>query len=499
MKPKVIAMFLPQYHRVPENDEWWGEGFTDWVAVRNAKSLYDGHEQPRVPLNNNYYDLLDKDTLLWQANLMKKYNIYGMCFYHYYFEYGRKILEKPAENLLRWKDVKMPFCFSWANETWARSWSKLQNKNVWSSEKEETLDCESDGVLLRQEYGREKDWEEHFLYLLPFFKDERYIKKDGKPIFLIYKAEDIPCLGKMIECWQKLATENGFLGLYTISVNSRMKSMDGILYQEPQCTGANYMARKYETENQAVQNIVSYEEICVLSRKRKLESGEYMCAFPGYDDTPRRGRSGVVYTENSPSVFEETLKKMIIKSNRSGSPYVFINAWNEWGEGMYLEPDEKNGYQYLEAVKSAVESYDLVGDMQEDKDDIDLELYERKVQQYKCYWKTLDRWMTVREKGGKALDYLKTKGYKTVAIYGLGMLGNHLLDEFKGEELCLLYGIDGKGDSIHMTFPIYTLDQDLPRVDAIIVTVVYEYDDIYQKLSKKVDCDIYSLDELLLF
>ena len=117
---KVIAMYLPQFHRVKENDEWWGEGFTEWTAVRGAKQLFNGHYQPRIPQNRNYYDLLEKDTMLWQASLMKQYGIDGMCIYHYWFKDGRKILEKPAENLLQWKDVDMPFCFSWANETWAR-------------------------------------------------------------------------------------------------------------------------------------------------------------------------------------------------------------------------------------------------------------------------------------------------------------------------------------------------------------------------------------------
>ena len=133
-----------------------------------SNSLFEGHQQPNVPLNGNYYNLLEKNTLEWQASLMHKYGIYGMCFYHYYFKDGRKILEKPAENLLKWKDINMPFCFSWANETWARSWSKLQDKNVWSNleEKSNNQGVKDDGILLLQDYGGKKEWIDHILYQL---------------------------------------------------------------------------------------------------------------------------------------------------------------------------------------------------------------------------------------------------------------------------------------------------------------------------------------------
>ncbi len=133
-------MDLPQFHRIPENDMWWGEGFTEWTAVKAGEKFFEGQMQPRVPLDGNYYDLLNEQTMRWQADLMRKYDIYGMCFYHYYFKDGRKILEKPAENLLEWKDIEMPFCFSWANETWARSWSNINGKNAWSSKFDNRID-----------------------------------------------------------------------------------------------------------------------------------------------------------------------------------------------------------------------------------------------------------------------------------------------------------------------------------------------------------------------
>ena len=222
---KVLAMYLPQFHRVKENDEWWGEGFTDWTTVKQAKPLFEGHNQPHVPSDENYYDLLDKNTMRWQTSLMKKYGIDGMCMYHYWFEDGRKILEKPVENLLNWKEIDMPFCLCWANETWARSWSGLQNVNVWADT------CEPDKktgkkILLKQRYGNYKDWKEHFEYLLPFFRDDRYIKVDGKPVFVFYKAECIPCFEDMVEAWQQLAIESGINGIYIIANGCKKSSRE---------------------------------------------------------------------------------------------------------------------------------------------------------------------------------------------------------------------------------------------------------------------------------
>ncbi len=213
---KVLAMYLPQFHRVKENDEWWGEGFTEWVSVKDAEPFFDGHYQPRIPQDQNYYDLMDKDTMVWQSSLMKKYKIDGVCMYHYWFKHGRQILEKPAQNLLQWKEIDMPFCFCWANETWARSWSRIQNKNVWSAVREQDKNEDKNGILLEQDYGNEAQWRQHFEYLLPFFKDERYIKVEDKPLFLIYKESEISCLPEMLECWKKLAEMNGLKGIYII-------------------------------------------------------------------------------------------------------------------------------------------------------------------------------------------------------------------------------------------------------------------------------------------
>ena len=191
---KIIAFYLPQFHDIPENDEWWGKGFTEWVNVKKAQPLYKGHEQPRIPMNENYYNLLDDNVKIWQANIAKEYGIYGFCYYHYWFG-GKLLLEKPMEQMLKNPKVDIPFCISWANEPWTKAWVNESK------------------VLIPQFYGGKKEWKEHFDYLLPFFKDNRYIKEDNKPLFIIYRAEVIDCLNGMLDYWTELAQQNGFSGM----------------------------------------------------------------------------------------------------------------------------------------------------------------------------------------------------------------------------------------------------------------------------------------------
>lgn len=491
---KIISMYLPQFHRVPENDTWWGEGFTEWTAVKSAEPLFEGHYQPRVPLNNNYYDLLKKDTMQWQADLMKTYGVYGQCIYHYWFKDGRQILEKPAENLLRWKDINMPFCFAWANETWARSWSRLQGINTWSEREERRgVDEYDDGILLLQDYGEEEEWKNHFNYLLPFFQDERYIRLDGRPVFLLLIPDDIPCLVKMIDCWRVLSQDNKIQEPYYISVRSEHSCMDAWLAQEPR--GIRTNRNGYDDAGK-----FSYEETCERIVEREIKERRYYGVFSGYDDTPRRGRQGIVYEGTTPVLFQRTLTKMLRKCR--DKDFLFINAWNEWGEGMYLEPDERFGYGYLEAVKRAQEdaqSADIDADETGDAENQSCEVnyLQKKVNQYRCYWKILDKWMLLKEEGRQAIDFLHKRGTRDIAIYGLGMLGKHLLSELKDSDIELIYGIDRKGEMPHWGFPVYTLQDELPEVSTIVVTVQYEFPEIYRKLQGKTKAEILSIQELL--
>lgn len=496
-------MYLPQYHKIPENDRWWGEGFTDWTAVKGAKCLYEGHDQPRIPLNGNYYNLLEYSVMAWQAGLMKQYKVDGLCIYHYWFKDGNRILEKPAENLLRWKDIYMPFCFCWANETWARSWSNIQNKNVWADTYEKCSCIDEDGILLEQKYGKEEQWKEHFYYLLPFFKDERYIKIDGRPLFLIYKAEVIPCLVEMLECWRKLCRLCELPDIYVIGSENNVPEkscMDGKLnYQPAKSRGRMPKSWQY-TKNDVT--ILEYDDVWNDILSEKMSSKTFLEGVVGYDDTPRRGRHGCIVAHSTPEKFSYYLTELLAKGAACGTDMVFLNAWNEWGEGMYLEPDQRYGEKYLSAIPDAKRNYrdriskyieDFNLKVEEDKSDS----IRKGAEKDRYYLHILDLWMTKREKGFFIVDWLKNKSYKRIAIYGYGIFGRHLCDELHDSEINIEYIIDQRKDSIHTGYMVYLPSEALPEVDVIVVTAIYDYHIVYKKLKEKEINKIVSLKAIL--
>lgn len=353
---KVLAMYLPQYHIVEENNKWWGENYTEWTAVKRARPLFKGHYQPRVPLNNNYYDLVEDgiNTWKWQAKLAKEYSVYGFCIYHYWFE-GRQILEKPMEILRDNKDININYCICWANESWTKTWYGLENQ-----------------VLLEQTYGGEEAWKKHFNYLLSFFKDERYIKIENKPVINIYRSSAITRLDDMKAIWNKLAIENGFDGVYIISANaagvidSRNDIIDAWYNFEPGYTlkhkWTGFEKYKYYIRTYIVSKINRIFHTKIVERKingKKLikhlsldvSNGKiFLGAFPMWDNTPRRDYKGLYYDGLTPDLFDMQLKK--IKSVVDDNDFVYINAWNEWGEGAYLEPDCVYKFDYLDAIKN---------------------------------------------------------------------------------------------------------------------------------------------------
>lgn len=363
---KLLAMYLPQYHEIKENNEWWGKGYTEWTAVKRAKPLYKGHSQPRIPLNNNYYDLSDEtgNVWNWQAQLAKKYGIYGFCIYHYWFETGSQLLEKPMEILLKHKEIDINYCICWANETWARNWYGLNNV-----------------ILKEQKYGDEEEWKNHFNYLLDFFKDKRYIKIDNRPVVNIYHTYEIERMKEMRILWEKLARENGFNGIYLISGNTlskideRVNLFDAYYNFEPGFTLMHYMDLKYKgmyfLRKKAIQLLNKFSknkklEGLVKSKwiyKRNLEISEYkgkkcfLGTYPNWDNTPRRSYKGRVYKTKIDDFYINLLNiKQKLRSLNRMDDFVYINAWNEWGEGAYLEPDTLNKYAYLEKIKSVIDN-----------------------------------------------------------------------------------------------------------------------------------------------
>ncbi len=351
---RYIAFYLPQFHPIKENNEWWGDGFTEWTNTKKAVPLFCGHRQPREPLNDYYYDLRDISAHKWQSALMKQYNVYGLCYYHYWFN-GKLLLEKPAELLLGHREIDTRFCFSWANEPWTRNWDGWEY-----------------AVLMPQSYGDEEDWKRHFAYLLPFFLDERYIKVDGKPLFILYASAAIERCEEMTNCWRRLARESGLAGLYIAeTLNSkrnqnapRLETSDACIEFEPTLTlFGGYTSRRAHRFILNTLHQFEYETVWnnILERKNSYGSREKFCgAFVDWDNSSRVGLRASVCTGASPEKFKEYLGRLTQKCNEEGNRFIFINAWNEWAEGAYLEPDKEYGLGYLQAIREVSDALGYV-------------------------------------------------------------------------------------------------------------------------------------------
>lgn len=369
---KVIAFYLPQFHAIPENDKWWGKGFTEWVNVKKAQPLFEGHLQPRIPLHNNYYDLSDNKVLDWQIKLAKDNKIYGFCFYHYWFN-GHLLLEKPVEMFLKNKNQDINFCLSWANEHWTNAW--VSNKNE---------------VLMPQTYGGQPEWKQHFDYLLDFFNDRRYIKENNKPLFIIYRPELIPCLNEMLSYWDELAIKHGFAGIkycyqhvgyylehkkdlgpfdcnieyQPIYANSLMAQKKFKLLRKFKRFIAKFVEKYFKKDIRFLGNNklvkYNYDDVWDFILKSKPTTNNAIPgAFVNWDNTPRRGIKGSLFLGVSPNKFKVYFKRLLKKAKEEYcSDMVFIFAWNEWAEGGFLEPDEAFQYGFLHAIKESVEEND---------------------------------------------------------------------------------------------------------------------------------------------
>ena len=371
---KIIPLYLPQFHTIPENDEWWGKGFTEWVNVREAKPLFEGHNQPRVPLNNNYYDLSDIETLKWQCRIAKEYGIYGFCMYHYWFN-GHLLLEKPMEMLLAHPEIDIKYCISWANHDWTDAW-KASNRQP--------------KVLIAHNFDDEKDWVDHFNYLLPFFKDPRYMTENNKPLMVIYIPNIIRKLKKMLDVWSQMARDNGFDGLtfiYQSAASSFDNSWDHSLFDYGVEMNPGYVGLANRQKNSSFfpklmkysheikrflhirRSLLPQKKITEVSKAdydytwqrilelRPISNSPKMipCAFTDWDNTPRHKERGYLFQGVSPDKFKSYFKQLIDNTkNFYDTDMIFVFAWNEWAEGGYLEPDEKNGFAFLEAIKECI-------------------------------------------------------------------------------------------------------------------------------------------------
>lgn len=506
MTPKIVAFYLPQFHEIRENSEWYGAGFTDWVAVKNAKPLFPGHRQPKEPLNQNYYDLTNAETIKWQAKIAREYGVDGFCFYHYWFDSDTRLLEKPAEILLQHQDIDISYCFSWANESWKRTWSNIEKGNVWCDAFDYKQKNYGNGLLAKQRYGREEEWQKHIEYLLPFFCDKRYLKIDGKPVFVVYQPCDIFCIKAMLEFWKDKMAEYGINGLYLIGASyGKMysKNMDINYNHEPGTAFA--LCREQAKYTKSPEGIEFFDyDIVWRQILDQIEENKLPCAFTGFDASPRKGYKGVIVKESTPKKFEYYFGKLLEKSIQNKAPLLFINAWNEWGEGMNLEPSEENGYQYLEAIQATVQAVNNKRENVAEWKEVETEKHLRNnrkkeeiiVSKETWHVTILCQWLSASRLGLRVESFFEKYGYRTIAIYGMGILGKQLLEELRGSRHKVLYYIDQRdimGEGMPEKVP---LNQKLPDVDCIVVTAVMEFEKIYERLKEKSTASIINICEI---
>ncbi len=345
---KYIALYLPQFHTFKENDEWWGKGFTEWTNTKPAKKLFEGHYQPHVPHNDiGYYDLSDVNVMVNQAKMAKEYGIYGFCYYFYWFN-GKKLMEKPLENMLKTQEVDIPFCLFWANHNWTRAW-----------------DTGNKEVLIEQTYDDTTN--ERFIDdLVPYFKDKRYIKIDNRPIFLVYESDKLPNPKETVVKWRKYAKEKYNIDLYLITVQQNNLIQPKTFGYDAALEGApNFLAatksrlptKKCPKLNEGVSLTFYdyYTDAFIHILRDNVNYKLYKTVYPNWDNTPRRKEKGgwlfYGFTLELYKKFLAEITKFTISHFNKNEQFVFINAWNEWAEGAHLEPDEKYGYKILEITK----------------------------------------------------------------------------------------------------------------------------------------------------
>lgn len=469
-----------------------GGGFTEWTTVRGAKPLFEGHSQPVSPLNDNYYDLMDKNVMRWQADLMHEYGVDGQLFYHYWFGNDKKILEKPAENLLKWKDIDMPFCFFWVNQTWARTWSTIKNAAAWTELY--GLDEKNDnGILMLQTYGGSDEWKKHYRYLEKFFLDSRYIKVDNKPVLGIYEAFDIPCLGNMLDLWDRMAKKSGFNGIYLIGNDFKQSDefvFNELLYGRTVCD--------FIEPNKKSPAVYNYDNVWRTILSFKVAPNTTKIAFVNYDDTPRHGREGMLFSNGSPEKFKSYLEKLLIQNSDNGCNFTIVCAWNEWGEGSYLEPDSKNGYKYLEAVQSARKALlrnEKINKTIYNEDLKKLRDFDVKLKRSDYYIGLLQKWIEIENKDhmwiNKALE-----GYKRIIIYGYGLLGKILVQKLKSTNIKIDYIVDRK--KINVNDLITKTPEEVVKDDTLmVVTPTYYYNEIFFDMKKRGIKNIVSLEYIM--
>ncbi len=357
---RVIAFYLPQYHPISENDQYWGKGFTEWTNVGKAKPLFKGHYQPRVPADLGYYDLRLPEVREAQAQMASEAGIEGFMYWHYYFGNGRRVLNRIFDEVLESGNPDFPFCLGWANhswttKTWTQDGSRFKNQ-----------------MIIEQLYPGEQDYIDHFYTVLPALKDKRYITVNGEPIFVVYDPVDIPDAKFFIKLWKKLAQDNGLKGIHFVGLSvgwldvcqetldlgfdaiipGNMWNAESIVKGKWSKLISNLIRRKFPEfflDKYRYKDIIEnfYTDI-------DKQINAYPSIIPQWDRSPRSGRKAVIYTGSTPKLFDKHIKDAleIIKDKPDEQKILFLRSWNEWAEGNYVEPDLKFGNKYLDTLKT---------------------------------------------------------------------------------------------------------------------------------------------------
>lgn len=353
-KARIIAFYLPQFHPIKENNEWWGKGFTEWTNVGKAKKLFPGHVQPKIPTELGYYDLRLPEVRKQQAELAKYAGIEGFCYWHYYFGNGKQLLERPLNEVIMSGQPDFPFCLGWANESWEK---KLWNK-----------DSTGNTVLIKQEYNGFDDYLRHFNIIYPIISDKRYITVDNKPLFFVYRPNKITNCKEFIDYWNKLLSEKsgkkfhfvanadenekdftkyfdmGFDAVYSNRVHAGGKGLQSNLIKTTKYTICKFLG---------LPRLVNFKDIVkkCISEEDKDEK-VYPGIICGWDHTPRSGRKGYVHTNFTIPLFKKLINDVliIVQNKEDEHKIIFLKSWNEWGEGNFMEPDMEFGREKIEAM-----------------------------------------------------------------------------------------------------------------------------------------------------
>ena len=347
----VIALYLPQFHPIPENDAWWGRGFTEWTNTAKARPLFDGHYQPHVPADLGFYDLRVPEVRAAQAELARAYGVDAFCYYHYWFGDGRRLLERPFDEVLKTGEPDFPFCICWANETWTGVWHGAPDR-----------------ILIEQKYPSQADFDAHFEFLLSAFLDRRYVRVNGKPLFVVYRPHAIPDVEKVTARWRERAVSAGLPGLHLVGWWYPGKGFDPLQHGFDAKVSA-FKTLWYAWDHPLGRIRQRIDEVLGLPTRYPFDQlnsdleeiarharTHHPCVIPNWDNTPRSGKRGCVLTGATPAKFGLQVRNALRRLDDvpAGERVVFVKSWNEWAEGNHLEPDLRDGHAWLEALRDEI-------------------------------------------------------------------------------------------------------------------------------------------------